>query len=294
MTKGTILRLVLFSVCLGVYFNHALVSFLYRSGIRTATGTAAVIAAHQDREYHFSVSHPLVKPRQVRIIYRLSSQEGFYVVQSRLIIRDIHINHAQLVMAMGLLPADPRLQQALDIIKASRQRSINATLEMTYDDKVRLADVKGTFNILGIKGSLHARADHRGLHTTATIPEMGLVEEQLLDGFDLDNVHGALLLLPAGLDSGQRFRMKPWQNHVEVEIGPERAMNAGVHDLILHQSAVTRERQEELLLRHDQQGVVYEAEIVRQPVTIVLDRINNLAGEVLWRRDSMIKQTGPP
>ena len=284
MSRGKLIRIGLFVICLSVYMGHTITHFIYSSGLRSYTNINAVIKQHLGKEYAFRIVHPLIKVGKGKIYTKVFSQETYFVIQQRFVIHDVNVSDQQLNLAKQFFNKDKRVEDAISIIQDSESRSITGTMSMVYDDKCRLASVKGEFEALGISASFTAHVDHQGLHNQLTVPAIGIVQEELIEDFDPDNVHGFAMLLPPGLRPSQEISIRPMLELIDLEVGKQQQSNIGVHKLDLLSTGMLYNKQILAIIECDDNGIIYRLTAKGQNLQIDLDSIKDAEGEVQWDR----------
>ena len=286
MSKGTIVRIAIFSVCALVYLWHITGHLLISTGLKSHTDIAAVIAAHQDKEYHYVISNAILPEESSKLIMKVYTQETFYVIQSRLSVKDIPINKQHIDLLSMWLPQEQMIVDALQCIKDSNNKNINGSLEMTYDDKCRLSGIKSILDVLGISCRIHAHVDHQGFHSEIAAPALNIIDKKSDPEYNADNVHGIPILLPGNLRVGQTLDMQPFQNDyiLNIEIGPREAVQIGTSTMQLMRTSVLYDSTAYATMWNDENGVVYRLSSERSSAVLNLDSIKDPSGDKIWKR----------
>ena len=284
MQTGKIIRITLFSVCLLFYAWHTLNNFLYSAGLKNYTNINAVIKQHLGKEYTFRISHPLVKIGKGNVYTKVSTQETYFVIQTRFIVRDINIRDDHFSLARTFFANDKRIEDAINIIEESQSRNITGNMNFVYDDKCRLASIDGEFDACGIVATFRGKIDHQGLHNHITVPALGIAQQELIADFDPDNIHGFALILPPDLKPSQELSIRPLLESVELELGKMEAMPVGVHKIHIMTTGLLYDKHVRALLHCDEKGIIYSIKAKGQPLQLDLIEIKNNEGDALWDR----------
>ncbi len=286
VNKGQIIRIVLFCLCASVYLWHITGHLLISTGLQSHTDIAAVIAAHQDKEYNYVISNAMLPEDASKLAIKVYAQETFYVVQSRLSVKNIPINPQHLDLLAMWLPREQMISDALQCIKDSNNKNINGTLEVTYDDKCRLSGIKSNLDVLGISCRIHAHVDHQGFHSEIAAPALSIIDKSSDSDFDADNVHSIPLLLPGDLRVGQELELNIIQKAyaLKIEIGPQESVTIGKRSMKLMRASVLYNSTAYASMWIDTNGVVYRLSSERSSAVLNLDSIKNASGDKIWMR----------
>ncbi len=285
MTKGSYIRLVIFLLCIGVYGWHAINQFVYRTGIRAQNDIGAVIAAHLNKEYVFSLETPISSMQNHKLFYRVYTKETFYVIQIRLLMRNLPVSTQSINAASAMMPANPLLEKIIDVVKESGSKNITGNIELIYDNKTRFSGANGTLDALGISCRVESHVDHLGLHSHVAIPALEIIEDEVHEDFDADNFHGPVLLLPPKLKNGDILNLSFLDKVLTIDVGLEEVLKIGPHKLVVKQAVVSYEKRPYARLWFDENGVIYQIAFEGKPVKLNLLTIKNLAGDELWHKD---------
>ena len=286
VSKGNVLRILIFCICSSIYLWHISGHLLLSTGLLTHTDIAAVIAAHQDKEYQYVISNAILPEESSKLMMKVYSQETFYVIQSRITVKDIPINKQHIDLLSTWLPQEQMIKDALQCIKESNNKNITGTLDMTYDDKCRLSGIQSVLDVLGISCRIHAHVDHQGFHSEVAAPALNIITKNTDPEFNADNVHGIPLLLPNNLRSGQELTIRPFQNDyvLKIEIGPKEDVAFGKKTLQLMRASVLYDKNPYATMWLSEDGVVYRLSSDRSSAVLNLVIIKDPSGDIVWKR----------
>ena len=275
-------RLTLFTVCLAAYLWHIGGHLIYSTGLRNYTNINATIAAHLNKEYQYSIHHPLLQSKEALLFYNIYPEDTFYVIQQRLVARNLPVNIEQLEFYAKLAPQNEHVDKLIATIKNNDSTNIMGNLELTYDDRCRLIGVDSHYEILGIACGVKGFVDHNGLHADITVADLGLTETYEDKLFNPDNIHGIALLLPPNLETGQLVNLRIVSNEIQLEVGAKKTVMFGGKQQELFQGGLIHGGKAYAHVWFDEKGVIYRLKIINRSIVIDLKKILNPDGETLW------------
>ena len=253
---------------------------------------SSVIAHNLGRQYEYKIIHPSSDESELKLYVSVSVSESNYIIEQRLLFKNIEIDLDRFKTLSKFLPSDPRIEKIIHNIENSKSKSCTATISSTYDDKCRIKSITGKGNAFGIDIDVEGFVDHKGFHATATSKLLGLEETIEERDFNPDNIHGLTPLLPSDIKPGDIVKLTPFNQQLQLEVGPFE--NTLIHhtQISLMHCSLNRDLKKIADVYANENGVVYVIRVSNTGAIIKLQEVKLDNGDVIWslKDEKLIKE----